>query len=80
MRAAYAIGCRCLPKYSNKFSRHDFTLDVFVQEGEFWNAIDQLRSRWAVVPRRGIPEFSEAFVCLLATPDPSPNEKDQTKS
>jgi hypothetical protein len=44
-------------------SRHDFTLDVFVQEGEFWNAIDQFRSRWAVVPRHGIPEFSEAYVC-----------------
>ena len=26
MRAAHALGCRCLPKYSSKFSRHDFTL------------------------------------------------------
>lgn len=26
MRAAHALGCRCLRKYSSKFSRHDYTL------------------------------------------------------
>ena len=26
MRAAYHLACRCLPTYSNKFSRKDFTL------------------------------------------------------
>lgn len=26
MRAAHALGCRCLRKYCSKFSRHDFTL------------------------------------------------------
>ena len=26
MRAAHAMGCRCLPEYSSKFSRHDYTL------------------------------------------------------
>src|SRR3954452_25349842 len=26
MRAAHALGCRCLRKRSSKFSRHDFTL------------------------------------------------------
>ena len=26
MRAAHTLGCRCLRKYSSKFSRHDYTL------------------------------------------------------
>src|SRR5687768_13308212 len=26
MRAAHALGCRCLRKYSSKFSRHDYTM------------------------------------------------------
>jgi hypothetical protein len=26
MRVAHAFGCRCLRKYSSKFSRHDYTL------------------------------------------------------
>ena len=42
-------------------SRHDFTLAVFTRKGEFWNAIDQLRTRWRVAPRGEIPEFSSAF-------------------
>ena len=44
-------------------SRHDFTLDVFTRKGEFWNAIDQLRTRWRVAPRGEIPEFSSAYHC-----------------
>jgi hypothetical protein len=38
--------------------RHDLTLDVFTRHGPFWEAINDLRSRWNITPEIGLPRKS----------------------